>query len=81
MRVDNRSLRLEIEDQMKLHGYSLNKVAELTGINSGNLSMVLNGRARAMTIGHLDALAEVFGKSPGWLYELYTEECISDNKV
>lgn len=43
MRMDNRSLRLEIEDQMKLHGYSLNKVAELTGINAGNLSMVLNG--------------------------------------
>ncbi|XOK60976.1 helix-turn-helix domain-containing protein [Paenibacillus elgii] len=81
MRVDNRSLRLEIENQMKLHGYSLNKVAELTRINAGNLSMVLNGRARAMTIGHLDALAEVFGKPPGWLYELYTEECISDNKL
>ncbi|MFB6367893.1 helix-turn-helix domain-containing protein [Paenibacillus elgii] len=81
MRVDNRSLRSEIEDQMKLHGYNLNKVAELTGINAGNLSMVLNGRSRAMTIGHLDALAEVFGKAPGWLYELYTEECISDNKL
>ncbi|KPV58574.1 DNA-binding protein [Paenibacillus sp. A3] len=81
MRVDNRSLRLEIEDQMKLHGYNLNKVAELSGINAGNLSMVLNGRSRAMTIGHLDALAEVFGKAPGWLYELYTEECISDNKL
>lgn len=35
MRVGNRSLRLEIEDQMKLHGYNLNKVAELTGINAG----------------------------------------------
>ncbi|SCW81770.1 Cro/C1-type HTH DNA-binding domain-containing protein [Paenibacillus tianmuensis] len=81
MRVDIRSLRSEIEDQMKLHGYNLNKVAELTGINAGNLSMVLNGRSRAMTIGQLDALAEVFGKAPGWLYELYTEECISDNKL
>ncbi|MCP1308709.1 helix-turn-helix domain-containing protein [Paenibacillus tyrfis] len=81
MRVVNRSLRVEIEDQMKLHGYNLNQVAELTGINVGNLSMALNGVSRAMTIRQLDALARVFGKVPGWLYELYTEECISEEKL
>ncbi|MFB6367476.1 helix-turn-helix domain-containing protein [Paenibacillus elgii] len=81
MRVVNRSLRVEIEDQMKLHGYNLNQVAELTGINVGNLSMALNGVSRAMTIRQLDALARVFGKVPGWLYELYTEECISEQKL
>lgn len=81
MRVVNRSLRVEIEDQMKQHGYNLNQVAELTGINVGNLSMALNGVSRAMTIRQLDALARVFGKVPGWLYELYTEECITEEKL
>ncbi|WP_036715358.1 helix-turn-helix domain-containing protein [Paenibacillus ehimensis] len=77
----NRSLRLVIEDQMKQHGYNLNKVAELSGINVGNLSMALNGLSRSLTIKQLDALANVFGKAPGWLYELYTEECVSEGKV
>lgn len=43
MRGVNRPLRWEIEDQMKLHGYNLNQVAELAGINAGNLSRALNG--------------------------------------
>ncbi|MFB0843147.1 DNA-binding protein [Paenibacillus oleatilyticus] len=81
MRVVNRSLRWEIEDQMKLHGYNINQLAELSGINPGNLSMALNGISRSMTINQLDALGKVFGKVPGWLYELYTEECISEERL
>ncbi|WP_309599587.1 helix-turn-helix transcriptional regulator [Paenibacillus tyrfis] len=81
MPVVNRSLRWEIEDQMKLHGYNINQLAELTGINPGNLSMALNGISRSMTINQLDALGKLFGKVPGWLYELYTEECISEEKL
>ncbi|MEC0211711.1 helix-turn-helix transcriptional regulator [Paenibacillus ehimensis] len=81
MRIVNRSLRFEIEDQMKQHGYNINQLAELSGINPGNLNMALNGITRSMTISQLDSLAKVFGKVPGWLYELYTEECISDEKL
>ncbi|SCW67313.1 hypothetical protein SAMN04487970_10271 [Paenibacillus tianmuensis] len=81
MRVVNRSLRWEIEDQMKLHRFNMHQLAELTGINQGNLSMALNGISRSFTISQLDALGKVFGKVPGWLYELYTEECISEEKV
>ncbi|MCP3776587.1 helix-turn-helix transcriptional regulator [Paenibacillus sp. MZ04-78.2] len=77
----NRSLRWEIEDQMKLHGYNVNQLAELTGINPGNLSSALNGISRSMTINQLDALGKVLGKMPGWLYELYIEECISEEKL
>nr|WP_325073160.1 helix-turn-helix transcriptional regulator [Paenibacillus elgii] len=80
MRVVNRSLRWEIEAQMKLHKYNMHQLAELTGINQGNLSMALNGISRSMSINQLDALGKVFGKVPGWLYELYTEECISEEK-
>lgn len=80
MRIVNRSLRVEIEDQMKQHGYNMNQLAELSGINPGNLNMALNGITRSMTINQLDALAKVFGKVPGWLYELYTEECTSEER-
>ncbi|MCP3775280.1 helix-turn-helix transcriptional regulator [Paenibacillus sp. MZ04-78.2] len=81
MRIINRSLRWEISDQMKMHGYNLNQLAEVTGINPGNLSMALNGVSRSMTINQLDVLGKVFGKEPGWLYELYTEECISEERL
>ncbi|NRR03674.1 helix-turn-helix transcriptional regulator [Brevibacillus sp. RS1.1] len=77
-----RSLRSEIEQNRKKHGYTLSKLGELTGINPGSLSEILNGNPpRAITISQLDALAKVFGHDSGWLYELYTEECISEGRI
>ncbi|KLH99168.1 helix-turn-helix transcriptional regulator [Brevibacillus formosus] len=77
-----RSLRSEIEQNRKKHGYTLSKLGELTGINPGSLSEILNGNPpRAITIGQLDTLAKVFGHDPGWLYELYPEECISEGRI
>ncbi|OUQ85181.1 DNA-binding protein [Brevibacillus brevis] len=76
------SLRSEIERHRRECGYTLSKLGELTGINHGSLSEILNGNPpRAMTIGQLDALAAVFGREPGWLYELYTEECITEGRI
>ncbi|MFI8716214.1 helix-turn-helix domain-containing protein [Brevibacillus brevis] len=77
-----RSLRSEIEQNRKKHGYTLSKLGELTGINPGSLSEILNGNPpRAITIGQLDVLAKVFGHDSGWLYELYPEECISEGRI
>ncbi|AWX58795.1 XRE family transcriptional regulator [Brevibacillus brevis] len=76
------SLRSEIEKCRRKHGYTLSKLGELTGINPGSLSEILNGNPpRAITIGQLDALAKVFGHDSGWLYELYPEECISEGRI
>lgn len=76
------SLRSEIETLRREHGYTLSKLGELTGINPGSLSEILNGNPpRAMTIGQLDSLAAVFGQEPGWLYEFYTEECLSEGRI
>ncbi|RAT98944.1 helix-turn-helix transcriptional regulator [Brevibacillus sp. Leaf182] len=76
------SLRSEIEQCRRKHGYTLSKLGELTGINPGSLSEILNGNPpRAMTIGQLDAFAKVFGREQGWLYELYTEECLSEQRI
>lgn len=77
-----RSLRSEIERQIKKHGYTLRKLSEITGINQGHLSAILNRNPpRAITIRQLDALATAFGQAPGWLYDLYEEECFSEGKV
>ncbi|MED1916528.1 helix-turn-helix transcriptional regulator [Bacillus thuringiensis] len=78
----HRSLRSEIEQNRKKYGYTLSKLGELTGINPGSLSEILNGNPpRAITIGQLDALAKVFGHDPGWLYELYSEECLTEGRI
>ncbi|WP_029098664.1 helix-turn-helix domain-containing protein [Brevibacillus thermoruber] len=77
-----RSLRSEIEHHLKEHDYTLSKLGELTGINPGHLNELLNGDPpRVITIGQLDAMAAALGQAPGWLYELYEEECFSEGKV
>ncbi|WP_051541284.1 helix-turn-helix domain-containing protein [Caldalkalibacillus mannanilyticus] len=78
----HRTLRSEIEKNMKERGYTISKTAELAGMNPGNLSGILNGNPpRAITIRQLDTLAQVFGYEQGWLYELYPEECVSEGKI
>lgn len=75
-----RSLRSEIEKLQKQNGYTLRRISELSGINHGHLSDILRSN-RPMTIRQLDALAIVFGQAPGWLYELYTDECFTKERV
>ncbi|WP_189597344.1 helix-turn-helix domain-containing protein [Paenibacillus elgii] len=77
-----RCLRSEIDEQMKKYGHSLTRLNKLTGIHLGYLSETLNRRPpRPITINLLDNLAKAFHQPPGWLYELYPEECFSDGKV
>jgi transcriptional regulator with XRE-family HTH domain len=75
------SLRSEIERNLRLKGFTISRLSELTGINSGTLSTILNGNPpRPMTVYQLDQLAIAFGHEPGWLYELYPEECVTEDK-
>ncbi|MED4571696.1 helix-turn-helix transcriptional regulator [Brevibacillus agri] len=77
-----RSLRSEIEHHLKERGYTLTRLSEITGINQGVLSDLLNRiPPRSMKIAHLDAFADAFGQSQGWLYELYESECFAEGKV
>ncbi|NTU18779.1 helix-turn-helix transcriptional regulator [Brevibacillus sp. HB1.2] len=75
-----RSLRSEIDRLQKQNGYTLSKLGELSGINHGHLSDIVRSK-RSITIGQLDALAKVFGQPSGWLYDLYTSECFTKEKV
>ncbi|MEJ8545622.1 helix-turn-helix domain-containing protein [Brevibacillus borstelensis] len=75
------SLRSEIEKNLRRKGFTISKLSELTGINSGTLSTILNGNPpRPMTVCQLDQLAIAFDHEPGWLYELYPEECVTEDK-
>ncbi|GED26204.1 hypothetical protein BAG01nite_23060 [Brevibacillus agri] len=77
-----RSLRSEIQKRLKENGYTLSKLSELSGIGTGHLSEMLNSSpSRAITVNQLDAMATAFGHAPGWLYELYPEECLSEGKI
>ncbi|WP_432775928.1 helix-turn-helix transcriptional regulator [Brevibacillus gelatini] len=77
-----RSLRSEIQKSLKENGYTLSKLSELSGIGTGHLSEMLNSSpSRAITVNQLDAMAKAFGHAPGWLYELYPEECLSEGKI
>ncbi|EJL25870.1 helix-turn-helix transcriptional regulator [Brevibacillus sp. BC25] len=81
-KTTQKSIRSEIDKNMKENGYTLSKLSELSGVNPGDLSEILNSNPpRAITIGQLDTLAKVFEKAPGWLYELYPEECIAEEKI
>ncbi|WP_429830426.1 DNA-binding protein [Brevibacillus laterosporus] len=67
---------------MKEHGYKLSKLGELTNINNGHLSGFLRGNPlRVLTINQLDSITKIFGEMPGWLYDLYIDECFPKGRV
>lgn len=76
-----RSLRYEISAHLKEHGYTIKKLGELANINNAVLSIFLSGGKKTIRIEELDAIAIAFNESPGWLYELYVEECFLRGRV
>ncbi|PCN43611.1 DNA-binding protein [Brevibacillus laterosporus] len=80
--VRARSIRKEIEHRLQLHDYTLSKLSELSHINNGHLSGFLNGNpGRTLTVAQLDSIANVFDEPPGWLYDLYIDECFPKGRV
>ncbi|MDN9012876.1 helix-turn-helix domain-containing protein, partial [Brevibacillus laterosporus] len=75
-----KSIRAEIEKCMEDKKCTLTQLSELSGIQVGHLSEILN-RRRAITIKQLDAFSKAFNYELGWMYDLYVDECISENKV
>lgn len=79
-KLRSQSIRTEIENHLKSYGYTYGKLGDMIGVNQGHISEILRSK-RAISIGQLDSLAKAFGYDPGWLYDRYAEECISDGKV
>ncbi|WP_046213477.1 helix-turn-helix domain-containing protein [Paenibacillus wulumuqiensis] len=52
-----------------------NKLSQITGINRGTLSSVLNSNsAKLPSIDHLDKITQALGYREGWFYDHYIEE-------
>ncbi|UFJ40736.1 helix-turn-helix transcriptional regulator [Brevibacillus humidisoli] len=76
------TIRSEIEKHLKEKGFTLSKLSERTGINNGNLSEIFNSNPpRPITVRQLDAITVAIGYEPGWLYDLYPEECAMPERI
>ncbi|EHB67180.1 helix-turn-helix transcriptional regulator [Paenibacillus lactis] len=69
------TIRGEIEHFIKERGLTINQFARATGINSGTLSSIINGR-RPLSVKQLDQITSVMGLEEGHFFERYIEECI-----
>lgn len=73
------TLITELESEMHKQGYSLSHFSKISGINRGILSATLNGNPpKIMSITQLDSMAKALGKPESWLYELFIEQCFSE---
>ncbi len=60
-------IRLNLDRVMFERGMTLTELAERVGITLANLSILKNGRARAIRFSTLTALCDVLGCQPGEL--------------
>ncbi|MEC0137422.1 helix-turn-helix transcriptional regulator [Paenibacillus macerans] len=68
------TIRSQLENYLKNKKLSLNQFTELTGINSGTLSGIINGH-RPIAMQQLDRITAGMGLPEGYFYELYVDEC------
>ncbi|MDU5951204.1 MAG: helix-turn-helix transcriptional regulator, partial [Paenibacillus macerans] len=64
------TIRSQLENYLKNKKLSLNQFTELTGINSGTLSGIINGH-RPIAMQQLDRITAGMGLPEGYFYELY----------
>ncbi|MFD1175494.1 helix-turn-helix domain-containing protein [Paenibacillus puldeungensis] len=72
--ISTTTIRAELEDYVKKNGTTLHHFAELSGVNVGTLSGIINGN-RPISIGQLDRITVAMGFSEGHFYDLYVEDC------
>lgn len=75
------TLRSEIEKGIAELGMNFSSFGELSGINRGIFSAILNGSPpKPISLNQMEAITRAFGKEPGWRFDLYIEECFYDGK-
>lgn len=72
------SVRQLLEDYIKENGLSLHQFSDISGVNVGTLSGLINSRKR-MSILQLDRICMAMGLAEGSLYELYIEEFLMES--
>lgn len=68
------TIRSQLEVYLRNESVTLNQFSELTQINSGTLSGIINGH-RHIAMQHLDRITSGMGLPEGFFYELYIDEC------
>lgn len=68
------TIRALMEDYINKEGISLKHFSELTGINCGTLSGILNGH-RHIAMQQLDRITKGMKLPEGYFYEMYIDEC------
>jgi transcriptional regulator with XRE-family HTH domain len=68
------TIRAELADYLKKHGTTINQFAEVSKVNSGTISNIINGN-RPIAMQQLDRITEGMGLEEGSYYDLYVDEC------
>ncbi|MGF7049489.1 transcriptional regulator with XRE-family HTH domain [Paenibacillus sp. DS2015] len=68
------SIRGYLEDFLKKKGATINQFSEISGVNSGTISNIINGN-RPIAMQQLDRITDGMGLAQGTFYDLYVEEC------
>lgn len=69
------TIREQIEDFLHKNELTINRFAEISEVNSGTLSNILNGN-RPISMHQLDRITEAMSLEEGYFYDLYINECI-----
>ncbi|MBA9087094.1 transcriptional regulator with XRE-family HTH domain [Fontibacillus solani] len=68
------TIRSQMEDYLKNNNMTLNQFSELTQINTGTLSGIINGH-RPIAMQQLGRITAGMGLPEGYFYERYIDEC------
>jgi putative transcriptional regulator len=70
MAAEENRVRVHIDEMLARRGLTLTEVADRVGITLANLSVLKNGRARAVRFTTLTALCDVLECQPGELFSV-----------
>jgi len=73
--VRTATIREQIEGFLHKNELTINRFAEISEVNSGTLSNILNGN-RPISMHQLDRITEAMSLEEGYFYDLYINECI-----
>ncbi len=74
MPTDQHRVAVHIDDLIARSGLTMTELADRVGITLANLSVLKNGRARAIRFTTLTALCDVLGCQPGDLLTVSTNQ-------
>lgn len=75
------SIRINLDVMMAKRKMRLKKLAQVVGITEANLSILKNGKAKAIRLSTLDKLCEVLECQPGDILEFEANDGDDSNSI